>query len=126
MSRPIFKINGHDYTRYLAEDGLKPTRNDLDSDGSGRNLLDGLMYRSRIATKVKWTVSFERLDEAVMAQIEQDMYADDNYVTVIMLDPKQNRYVERTYYCSTINEGVQRYIGGRTVYDGVTFNLTER
>ena len=78
MSRPIFKINGHDYTRYLAEDGLKPTRNDLDSDGSGRNLLDGLMYRSRIATKVKWTVSFERLDEAVMAQIEQDMYEDDN------------------------------------------------
>ena len=126
MSRPIFKINGHDYTRYLAEDGLKPTRNDLDSDGSGRNLLDGLMYRSRIATKVKWTVSFERLDEAVMAQIEQDMYADDNYVTVVMLDPKQNRHVERTYYCSTINEGVQRYIGGRTVYDGVTFNLTER
>ena len=57
MSRPIFKINGHDYTRYLAEDGLKPTRNDLDSDGSGRNLLDGLMYRSRIATKVKWTVA---------------------------------------------------------------------
>ena len=126
MSRPIFKINGHDYTRYLAEDGLKPTRNDLDSDGSGRNLLDGLMYRSRIATKVKWTVSFERLDEDVMAQIEQDMYADDNYVTVIMLDPKQNRHVERTYYYSTINEGVQRYIGGRTVYDGVTFNLTER
>lgn len=126
MSRPIFKINGHDYTEYLADDGLKPTRNDLDADGSGRNLLDGLMYRTRIATKVKWTVTFDRLDEAVVKQIEEDMYADDNYVTVIMLDPKQNRNVERTYYCSTINEGIQRYIGGRTVYDGVTFNLTER
>ncbi len=124
--KPIFKINGNDYTKYLAQDGLQSTKNDLDSDGSGRNLLDGLMYRSRIATKTKWTVSFNRLDETVIKQLEDDMYAQGNYVSVIMLDPKANRYIERTYYCSTINEGVQRYIGGRTVYDGVTFNLTER
>lgn len=121
---PIFKLNGHDYTKYLAEEGLKPSKNDLDADGSGRNLLDGLMYRSRIATKVKWTVSFLRLDEEVMAQLEADM--DSDYVKITMLDAKVNRYVERSYYCSTINEGVQRYIGGRTVYDGVTFNITER
>lgn len=122
--KPIFKINGHDYTKYLSEDGLKPSKNDLDADGSGRNLLDGLMYRSRIATKAKWTVSFLLLDEEVMAQLEADMDAD--YVKITMLDAKVNRYVERSYYCSTINEGIQRYIGGRTMYDGVTFNITER
>lgn len=122
--QPIFKINGHDYTKYLAEEGLKPSKNDLDADGSGRNLLDGLMYRSRIATKAKWTVSFNRLNEAIMAQLEKDM--DAEFVQVTMLDAKENRYIERTYYCSTINEGVQRYIGGQTVYDGVTFNITER
>lgn len=122
--QPIFKLNGHDYTKYLAEDGLKPSKNDLDADGSGRNLLDGLMYRSRIATKAKWTVSFLRLDEDVMAQLEADM--DSDYVKITMLDAKVNRYVERSYYCSTINEGVQRYIGGRTVYDGCTFDMTER
>lgn len=122
--KPIFKINGHDYTKYLSEDGLKPSKNDLDADGSGRNLLDGLMYRSRIATKAKWTVSFNRLDATVMAQLEKDMDAD--YVKITMLDAKENRHIERTYYSSTINEGVQRYIGGQTVYDGVTFNITER
>lgn len=124
--KPVFKINGNDYTRYLADDGLKPTKNDLDSDGSGRNLLDGLMYRSRIATKDKWTVTFLRLDESVIQKLYADMYADQNYVSVTMLDAKTNRYLEKTYYCSTINEGVQRYVGGRTVYDGVTFNITER
>lgn len=124
MSKPIFKIGEHDYTEYLANEGLKPSRNDLDSDGSGRNLLDGLMYRSRIATKLKWTVSFLRLDEAVMSQLVADMDAD--YVTITMLDSKANRNITRTYYCSTINEGIQRYIGGRTVYDGVTFNIIER
>lgn len=130
--KPIFKINGNDYTKYLSEEGLKPTRNDLDSNGSGRNLLDGLMYRSRIATKAKYTVSFLRLDEIIMKQLLADMYADNNYITVTTLDAKTNRYVEKTYYCSTINEGVQRYekgkggAEGKTVYDGVTFNITER
>lgn len=126
--KPVFKVNGHDYTDYLTEEGLKPTRNDLDSDGSGRNLLDGLMYRSRIATKAKYTVSFLRLDEETMKQLLSDMYADENYVSVTTLDAKTNRYIERTYYCSTINEGVQRYsvTDSKTVYDGVTFNITER
>lgn len=122
--KPIFLINGHDYTRYLAEDGLKPTRNDVDADGSGRNLLDALMYRTRIATKRKWTVSFNRLSGETLSQLERDM--DAEFVRVTMLDAKENRHVERSYYTSTITEGVQRYIGGETVYDGVTFNLTER
>lgn len=124
MSKPIFKIGEHDYTKYISDEGLKPSRNDLDADGSGRNLLDGLMYRSRIATKLKWTVSFLRLDEEIMAQLSADMDAD--FVSVTMLEAKTNRHITRTYYCSTINEGVQRFIGGRTVYDGVTFNLIER
>lgn len=124
MAKPIFRIGEHDYTDYIADEGLQPSKNDLDADGSGRNLLDGLMYRNRIATKDKWTVSFLRLDEAVMSELLTDMDAD--YVSITMLDPKVNRMVTRTYYCSTINAGVQRYIGGRTVYDGVTFNITER
>ena len=122
--QPVFLINGHDYTRYLAEDGLKPVRNDLDTDGSGRNLLDGLMYRRRIARKQKWTVSFNRLSGGILAVLEQDI--EPEYIKVTMLDAKENRHIERSYYTSTINEGVQRYIGGETVYDGVTFNLTER
>lgn len=122
--QPVFRVNGHDYTHYLAVDGLKPSLNDLDKDGAGRNLLNGLMYRKKIATKVKWTVSFNRLSESIMSQLMSDMSSE--YVNVTLLDAKQNRHVTRTYYCSTINQGVQRYVSGRTVYDGVTFSITER
>lgn len=122
--KPIFKINSHDYTKYIAEDGLKPSRNDLDADGSGRNLLDGLMVRSRIASKKKWTVTFTLMGESIASQLLNDMWPP--YVSITMLDAKENRYVEREYYCSTINEGIQRYIGGQTMYDGITFNITER
>ena len=124
--QPVFIIHAaagnHDYTRIIAE--LKPTQNDLDAKGSGRDIQDGLMYRNRIARKRKWSVTFRRLDEDVMKMVEEDM--DATYVDITMLDPKTNTYVRRTYYCSTINNGVQRYIGGHTVYDGVTFNITER
>ena len=122
--KPKFQIGSHDYTEYIAEEGLKPSTNDLDADGSGRNLLDGLMYRSRVATKKKWTVSFLRLSSAIMAQLMSDMNAD--YVNITILNAATNSYTTDTYYCSTINQGVQRFIGGDTVYDGVTFSITER
>lgn len=124
IALPIFKIGEHDYTEYVAADGMKPTRNDLDKDGSGRNILDGLMYRSRITTKLKYEVSFLRMPADVLMQLEADM--DSEYINVTFLEAKTNRQVTRTYYTSTINEGVQRSINGEVFYDGVAFDLTER
>jgi len=124
MAQPIFMINGHDYTEYIAEDGLKPSRNDLDKDGSGRNILNGLMYRTRIATKLKYSVSFLRLTADLLQQLEADM--DSPFIQVTLLEGRSNRQVTRTYYTSTINEGVQRCIDGVTYYDGVSFDITER
>lgn len=119
---PAFIINGHDYAEYIQE--LKPSRNDLDADGSGRNILDGLMHRKRISSKLKYSVSFIRLNETMTVQLSSDMWPQ--YIQVTMLDPKTNQLVEKTYYTSTINYGVQRYIGGETVYDGISFDITER
>lgn len=124
MAVPMFVVNGHDYAEKITE--LKPSRNDVDSDGSGRNLLDGLMYRSRIATKRKWTVTFDRLDAATMMQLENDLYSGKDYISITLLDARVNRGVTSSYYFSTINEGVQRSISGKTYYDGVTFNIIER
>lgn len=124
--RPIFKIGNHDYTTFLAEDGLQPSRNDLDADGSGRNLLDGTMYRTRIAQKDKWTVKFNRLPELIMKSIAEDV--NPPFVPITMLDPKTNRQLTKTYYTSTLVYGLQHYDKSRgvTFYDGCTFNMTER
>lgn len=124
--KPVFKINGHDYAVYLAGDGLSPVRNDLDADGSGRNLLDGLMYRARISQKDKWTVKFSRLPELVMKSLAADV--DGEYTSVTLLDPKTNRVMTKTYYISTLTYGAQRYNknNDETYYEGCTFNMTER
>lgn len=124
MAVPMFVVNGHDYAKLITE--LKPSRNDVDSDGSGRNLLDGLMYRSRLATKRKWSVTFGRLDAKTMMQLENDMYGGKDYISITLLDARVNRGVTSSYYFSTISEGVQRSINGKTYYDGVTFDIIER
>lgn len=108
----------------MAADGLKPTRNDLDKDGSGRNILDGLMYRTIVATKLTYEVSLLRITADILAQLESDL--DGEYVQATLLEAKTNRQVTRTYYNSKVNEGVQRSINGVTYYDGVAFNLIER
>lgn len=124
--RPIFKIGNIDYTAFLARDGLSPVRNDLDADGSGRNLLDGLMYRTRIAQKDKWTVKLNRAPESIIKSIAAAI--NPEYVEITMLDPKTNRHVTKTYYTSTLTYGVQRYepSQGLTYYEGCTFNIIER
>ena len=124
--KPILKIENHDYTAWLAEDGLAPVRNDIDADGSGRNLLDGLMYRARIAQKDKWTVKFNRMPELIMRSLAADV--DGEYTDITFLDPKTNRIMTKTYYTSTLTYGTQRYGKGdnRTYYEGCTFNMTER
>ena len=122
----IFKIGAHDYTAFLAEDGLAPVRNDLDADGSGRNLLDGLMYRTRIAQKDKWAVKFNPLPETILKSLAEDI--DGEFTDITMLDPKTNRVITKTYYTSTLTYGTQRYDRGdnRVYYDGCTFNITQR
>lgn len=124
--KPIFIVESKDYTRYLSEDGLSPVRNDLDSDGSGRNLLDGLMYRTRIAQKDKWTVKFNRIPADVMQKLAMD--CDGQYTSVTLLHPKLNRVVTMTFYISGFTYGSQRYDKGDDLvyYDGCTFNMTER
>ena len=133
--KPVFMIGGIDLTNLVDWDGMKITRNDLDADGSGRNVLDGLMYRSKIATKIKIVVSFVRLSETEMKRVE-DALGNSDYVSVTIRNPRTMTDSTITCYCSTVNEGVQRWVNtrfprsgtytGETVYDGVTFDLIER
>lgn len=56
----IFEVDGHDITQYMNFDGLKYGVNDLDSEEAGRTL-DGVMHRSRVATKIRWDVRVKKL-----------------------------------------------------------------
>lgn len=46
-----------DIVPFIANSGLKWNRNDIDAAGSGRDTLDGLMHRSRVAQKDRFDVT---------------------------------------------------------------------
>lgn len=124
MARPILRINGHDYTEYVEE--MTPSSNDLDADGSGRDIQTGEMFRTKITDKQKWTVKMLRLPEDVHTRLASDLR--EQYYSATVLDPETNSQQTKTFYTSSRPFGVQRYNKRKntTYYDGMQFNMTER
>lgn len=60
MANPVLKVRTYgssgaytDLTPYIAYNGLKWSRNDIDAADSGRDTQDGLMHRARVAIKIR-------------------------------------------------------------------------
>jgi hypothetical protein len=124
MAKPVLIINGHDYAPYIEE--LNISRNDLDADGSGRDVQTGLMYRTRIATKMKVDVKMLRLKQTIHKQLLGDIAEPFYNATVI--DPTTGSQTTKKFYTSSVPFGAQRYdkTTGMPYYDGMSFSLTER
>ena len=124
MAQPVLIINGHDYAPYV--EALEMSKNDLDADGSGRDAQSGLMFRTRVATKLKAEVKLLRLRQPVMQQLLADIAGV--YYSATLLDPRTGAQVTKSFYTATVPFGAQRYDrdSGQPYYDGVTFSMTER
>ena len=124
MAKPVLIINGHDYAAYVEE--LNISRNDLDADGSGRDVQTGLMYRTRIATKMKVDVKLLRLRQTIHKQLLTDIA--EPFYSATVLDPATGSQTTKTFYTSSVPFGAQRYDKetGVPFYDGMSFSLTER
>ena len=118
-----FYFGGVNLLPYLAEDGIKLTRFDVEAPDTGRTL-DGVMHRGRVASKVRLDITCRPLtsDEAMV--VLQAILPE--FVTVRYIDP-QNGSVTRTMYsnniptiCATV------YPDGSAVWKGLTFPLIER
>lgn len=122
--KPLLIINGHDYARFVEE--LSLSRNDLDAEGSGRDVASGLMYRTRVAVKLKADVKLLRLPESVHRQLLEDI--SGQYFDAALLDPRTGQRAEKTFYVATVPFGAQRYDKhtGAPYYDGMAFSMTER
>lgn len=124
MAKPVLIINGHDYAALVEE--LNLTNNDLDAEGSGRDVQTGLMHRTRIATKLKAEVKLLRLQQAQLQRLMADIAGEFYSATVV--DPTTGTQVTKSFYTSERPFGVQRLNRktGAPYYDGVTFSMIER
>ncbi len=124
MAKPVLIINGHDYAAYVQE--LNLSRNDLDAEGSGRDVQTGLMHRTRIATKLKADVKLRDIPQSVHQQLLADI--SPVFYSATVLDPNTGAQVTKSFYTSTVPFGAQRYDkeSGAPRYSGMTFSMTER
>ena len=124
MAKPVLIINSHDYAAHVLE--LNMSRNDLDADGSGRDVQTGLMYRTRIGTKLKVDVKLKDIPQSVHMQLLSDI--SGVYYSATVLDPTTGSTATKTFYTSTVPFGAQRYDkeSGKPRYSGMTFSMTER
>ena len=118
-----FSVNGISLVNYLAEDGIKWTRFDVEAPDTGRTL-DGVMHRGRVASKVRLDITCRPLQSSEIMVVLGAIMPE--YVTVRYIDP-QDGAVTKTMYsnniptiCANVNPD------GTAVWKGLTFPLIER
>jgi len=119
---PMLKINNVDITDWIAEKGLKWSRNDLDGPNAGRNL-DGTMIRDLVATKIRLDVTCNDLYESDFNTLLGLIIAQ--YVSVTYNDPYYGERTVRMY--SNNHSAVASYTDedGRLVWTDVSFPLIQ-
>lgn len=119
----VFKINGTDILPYVAYQGLKWQRNDLDSEGAGRTL-DGIMHRARVSSKIRWDVTCRPLksDEVI---ILLNLILPE-FVTVQCTDPMYGLVTKTFYSNNNVATHMLLMEDGTEWWDGITFPLIEQ
>jgi hypothetical protein len=116
----VLKINGVDIVPYIAQKGIKWTRNDIDGEGSGRTL-DGVMHRSRIDSKIRLDITCLPLSSADARKVLNAIYPE--FIDVEYIDPMYG-HTTKTMYS---NNNPATYIDTKTdLWEGITFPLIER
>ncbi len=118
-----FRVNGVDLLPYVAENGIKWTRFDVEAPDTGRTL-DGVMHRGRVAKKVRLDINCRPLlsseTAVVLAAIEPE------YVTVQYVDPMDGLTVKTMYSNNIPVTCAMAYEDGDAVWRDLSFPLVER
>lgn len=119
-----FTVNGTSLLPYLATEGIKWQRNDLDAPDSGRTL-DGVMHRSRVASKVTLEITCRPLTTSEARVVLAAIYPE--FVTVVYDDPQLGTTSTKTMY-SNNNPATfaQQQTDGTYLWKGITFPLIEQ
>lgn len=117
-----FTIGGADFASYIAADGFKWERNDVDAPNSGRDM-QGTMHRKVIARKYKLGITCRQLTAAEQTRLFSALAK--NEVSVTFTAPDIGGTYAGTFYNSKRSGGIVQDIGNVMLYDGVSFNLTE-
>ena len=119
----VFTINEVNILPYVASDGLKYTRSDLDGENAGRTM-DGVMHRDRIASKIRWDVTCKLLSAEELAVVLS--LIEPEFVEVTFTDPMTGQPVTKTMYSNNIPTQLAFAHKAGSWWTNLTFPLIER
>ncbi len=123
MAQLVFSINGTDIRHFIAEDGIKWTRSDLDDDNAGRNKA-GNVIRSRVAIKRRMDITCRdmTIEEAQMIQqLIEPVFVSVQYTDLL------NGIVSKVMYSNNGDATISYVYDDRTsLVKGLTFPLVEQ
>lgn len=116
-------INDVNVTDFIAYNGLKWQRNDIDDPETGRDM-SGLMHRGRVSTKIRLDVTCRPLSAPELRDLLNLIYPE--YVRVTYDDPMYGTVTKIMYSNNNPAAYQQHYRSGKELWTGVTFPLVER
>lgn len=119
----VFKIDGVDMLPYVAHQGIKWQRNDLDSSTAGRTL-DGVLHRGRVATKIRLDVTCRPLKSAEASVVLNAIYPE--FVQVEYTDPMYGVVTKTMYANNNPATHMLMQEDGTEWWNGITFPLVEK
>lgn len=121
----VLSINGIDMLPYIARQGLKWSRNDIDGPNAGRSSMDGSMIRDRVSVKARLDITCRPLTSSEKKIVFQAIYPE--FVTVTYTDPISDETVTKMMYSNNISASfLMRKSDGTEWWSGITFPLIER
>ena len=119
----MLKINGEDFIPFIAKQGVKWQRNDIDAPNSGRTM-DGMMQRGRVATKIRLDITCRPLTAEEARLVLNTILPE--YVSVDYYDPMSGERYGVTMYSNNNPASFLIEKPDDDWWSGITFPLIER
>lgn len=117
-----FTIDGVDMVPFIAYQGLKWQRSDVEAPDAGRTL-DGLMHRGRVATKIRLDVTCRPLTADEASTVLNAILPE--FVSVSYSDPMSGVVSKTMYSNNNPASFLIQHENGTEWWSGITFPLIE-
>lgn len=115
-------VNSVNMIPYVAYQGLKWSRNDVESPNAGRTL-DGVMHRGRVATKIRLDITCRILTSAELSIVLNAILPQT--ISVTYSDPMYGNVTKTMYSNNNPAEYCIKSANGTEYWHNVTFSLIE-
>ena len=125
MAEPYYRVNNVNILPYIVDEGIEWSEEDLDAEGSGRTL-DGVMHRTRIASKDTHKIKCKPLTTQQSNTVLQAASGNAFVSVSTNIHPKYGTYSGTMYNSSRIAAVLRVDSDGSVLWKNISFTFIEQ